>query len=113
MHTHTHAYTHTRTHTHINTHTLAQEVPGARCTIVADRLAALTTTHGAAGLWGPYKLSDTPEDEIMRSVRVFVWAGVWVGAHKCACVCFNMRVRMWVLCVCVSSTRMRAQSCEL
>eukprot|EP00983_Pelagomonas_calceolata_P005722 188166-Pelagomonas_calceolata.AAC.2 len=37
----------------------------AQCTVVADKLAALTTSQGAAGLWGPYKLSDTPEDQIM------------------------------------------------
>mmetsp|Transcript_19010 Transcript_19010/g.53224 ORF Transcript_19010/g.53224 Transcript_19010/m.53224 type:complete len:176 (-) Transcript_19010:192-719(-) len=45
---------------------ILQEVPNARCTVVADKLAALTTSQGAAGLWGPYKLSDTPEDQIMR-----------------------------------------------
>ncbi|KAF5826941.1 hypothetical protein DUNSADRAFT_1707 [Dunaliella salina] len=45
---------------------ILQEVPNLKLTVVADKLAALTTSHGAAGLWGPYKLSDTPEDQIMR-----------------------------------------------
>ncbi|MEW5320000.1 MAG: hypothetical protein WDW38_011105 [Sanguina aurantia] len=30
-------------------------------TVVADRFGKDTTTHGAAGVWGPYKLSSTPD----------------------------------------------------
>lgn len=30
------------------------EMPGARVTIISDKLGTDTTTAGAAGLWGPY-----------------------------------------------------------
>jgi glycine/D-amino acid oxidase-like deaminating enzyme len=35
---------------------IAEEVPGARVEVLADRWGGDTTTHGAAGLWQPYKV---------------------------------------------------------
>jgi D-amino-acid oxidase len=40
---------------------LQQALPGANITIYADRFGSDVTTHGAAGVWMPYKLSETPE----------------------------------------------------
>jgi hypothetical protein len=40
---------------------LQQALPGAHITIYADRFGSDVTTHGAAGVWMPYKLSETPE----------------------------------------------------
>jgi len=42
---------------------------GAAVTVVAHKLGGDTTTAGAAGLWGPYKLSETSEEDVNR------WAG--------------------------------------
>ncbi|KAG1658960.1 hypothetical protein FOA52_004376 [Chlamydomonas sp. UWO 241] len=42
------------------------EVPGSTVTIVSDKLGIETTTAGAAGLWGPYKMSNTPEELVNR-----------------------------------------------
>ena len=39
-------------------------IPGAQVTVFADRFSSDTTTAGAAGLWGPYKLGSTPEEQV-------------------------------------------------
>lgn len=36
---------------------LAEEVSGSRVTVVAERFGGNTTSHGAAGLWQPYKVA--------------------------------------------------------
>jgi hypothetical protein len=41
---------------------ILQQVPRAKVTVVAERFGIDTTTAGAAGIWQPYKLSDTPEE---------------------------------------------------
>lgn len=40
---------------------LLQALPGAQVTVYASRFGSDVTTHGAAGVWMPYKLSETPE----------------------------------------------------
>ncbi len=35
-------------------------------TLVADRMGVATTSHGAAGLWEPYYLSNTPVEDLVR-----------------------------------------------
>ncbi|WIA40322.1 hypothetical protein OEZ86_013690 [Tetradesmus obliquus] len=40
---------------------LQQALPSARLTIYADKFGSDLTSHGAAGVWQPYKLSETPE----------------------------------------------------
>jgi hypothetical protein len=47
----------------INLHAcrLLQAVPEAQITIYASKFGSDVTTHGAAGVWMPYKLSETPE----------------------------------------------------
>ena len=45
---------------------LSQELPGTAITVVADRFDLDTTTSGAAGLWEPFKLSDTPPELVNR-----------------------------------------------
>jgi hypothetical protein len=40
---------------------LLQAVPEAQITIYASKFGSDVTTHGAAGVWMPYKLSETPE----------------------------------------------------
>jgi D-amino-acid oxidase len=42
-------------------HRLHQALPSARITIYADKFGSDLTSHGAAGVWQPYKLSETPE----------------------------------------------------
>lgn len=50
---------------------LLQELPGAQLTVCADKFTPYssmeTTSGGAAGIWGPYKLSDTPDEDVYRS----------------------------------------------
>jgi len=41
---------------------LAQELKNVQITLIAENFDADTTSAGAAGLWEPYKLSDTPEE---------------------------------------------------
>jgi hypothetical protein len=55
---------------------LLREVPGVQLTVLAERFGTDTTTAGAAGIWGPYKLSDTPQDDVLRWVVVFWWGRV-------------------------------------
>ena len=45
---------------------IAQEIPGTKVTVYANDFDEETTTSGAAGLWEPYKLSDTPAHLIQR-----------------------------------------------
>ncbi len=45
---------------------LCEELPNAEVTVIADKFENETTTAGAAGLWEPYKLSDTPPELIKR-----------------------------------------------
>ena len=45
---------------------LCDELPTAKVTVLAEKLENETTTAGAAGLWEPYKLSDTPPELIRR-----------------------------------------------
>lgn len=45
---------------------LCKEVLDADISVVADKLEDETTSAGAAGLWEPYKLSDTPPELIRR-----------------------------------------------
>jgi D-amino-acid oxidase len=40
---------------------LQQALPSARITIYADKFGSDLASHGAAGVWQPYKLSETPE----------------------------------------------------
>jgi hypothetical protein len=42
-------------------HRLLQAVPEAQITIYASKFQSDVTTNGAAGVWMPYKLSETPE----------------------------------------------------
>ena len=46
-----------------------QTVRDAEVTVLASSFNAETTSDGAAGLWEPYKLADTPVD------RINAWAG--------------------------------------
>lgn len=39
-----------------------QECPNVQVTVVAERLGTDTTSSGAAGIWGPYKLSGTSDN---------------------------------------------------
>jgi hypothetical protein len=48
---------------------LQQALPSALITIYADKFGSDLTSHGAAGVWQPYKLSETPE------VLTHRWAG--------------------------------------
>ncbi|KAL6759933.1 hypothetical protein V8C86DRAFT_1199542 [Haematococcus lacustris] len=43
-----------------------QELPGAKVTVVAHTYGNTLTSAGAAGLWGPYKLANTPEHDVDR-----------------------------------------------
>ena len=43
--------------------------PAWRVVVLADRLEGETTTSGAAGMWGPYKLSETPPADVLRWSR--------------------------------------------
>ena len=45
---------------------IAQEIEGANVTVFADKFDDETTSSGAAGLWEPYKLSDTPAHLVRR-----------------------------------------------
>lgn len=45
---------------------LTQEIPNAEVTVVAASFDMETTSSGAAGLWEPYKLSDTPVELIRQ-----------------------------------------------
>lgn len=40
---------------------MLQTLPEAQVTIYASKFGSDVTTHGAAGVWMPYKLSETPE----------------------------------------------------
>eukprot|EP00878_Enallax_costatus_P022675 GHUV01024075.1.p1 GENE.GHUV01024075.1~~GHUV01024075.1.p1 ORF type:complete len:318 (+),score=45.32 GHUV01024075.1:409-1362(+) len=40
---------------------VTQEIPGAQVTIYADKFASDLASYNAAGVWEPYKLSETPE----------------------------------------------------
>ncbi len=51
-----------------------QQEAGARVTVVAERFGGDTTTAGAAGVWQPYKVSDTPE--ALTNRRVLPAAGL-------------------------------------
>ena len=39
---------------------LCEELDNVHVTVIAEKFEADTTSAGAAGLWEPYKLSDTP-----------------------------------------------------
>jgi glycine/D-amino acid oxidase-like deaminating enzyme len=43
---------------------LKEHFPAANVTVIAESFLANTTTYGAAGVWGPYKLGDSPDEEI-------------------------------------------------
>jgi glycine/D-amino acid oxidase-like deaminating enzyme len=45
---------------------LLTRFPEADLTIFAEKFGGDTTTAGAAGVWQPYKLSETPEDLVDR-----------------------------------------------
>ena len=45
---------------------LCNELPTAKVTVFAEKFEDETTSAGAAGLWEPYKLSDTPPELIRR-----------------------------------------------
>lgn len=45
---------------------LAEELPSASVTVIAQSFGKDTTSAGAAGLWEPYKLSDTPPELINK-----------------------------------------------
>ena len=45
---------------------LCDELPTANVTVIAETFENETTSAGAAGLWEPYKLSDTPPELIRR-----------------------------------------------
>lgn len=45
---------------------LCEEVQHVHVRVIADRFDEDTTSAGAAGLWEPYKLSDTPPELIRR-----------------------------------------------
>ena len=47
---------------------LVERFPKADITIFAEKFGGDTTTAGAAGVWQPYKLSETPEDLVNRWV---------------------------------------------
>lgn len=59
---------------------LLQELQGVSVTVVAESFLTATTSDGAAGLWEPYKLGDTPID------RCNSWAAA-TYRHLQAC-CF-------------------------
>jgi len=40
---------------------ILQNVPTSKVTVVAEKFGSDTTSHGAAGVWGPYKMSNTDE----------------------------------------------------
>lgn len=43
---------------------IKNQYPDANVTIIADKFSPLTTGDGAAGLWLPYLLSNTPERSV-------------------------------------------------
>lgn len=45
---------------------LCEELPKADITVIAENFDHDTTSAGAAGLWEPYKLSETPPELIRR-----------------------------------------------
>ena len=45
---------------------LAHELPGASITLIAEKFDMETTSSGAAGLWEPYKLSNTPPELVRQ-----------------------------------------------
>ena len=45
---------------------ICEEVPQADVTIIAENFEQDTTSAGAAGLWEPYKLRDTPPELLTR-----------------------------------------------
>jgi hypothetical protein len=45
---------------------LLQRFPEAHLTVYADKFGRDTTTAGAAGVWQPYKLSETPTELVYR-----------------------------------------------
>jgi D-amino-acid oxidase len=47
--------------TSLYAHRLLQAVPEAQIAIYASKFQSDVTTNGAAGVWMPYKLSETPE----------------------------------------------------
>lgn len=49
---------------------ILREVPSSKVTVVGHQMGWNTTTAGAAGLWGPYRIWDTPDDLVTR------WSGV-------------------------------------
>lgn len=62
------------THVPNKHHRLLHTVPDAQVTIYASKFQSDVTTHGAAGVWMPYKLSETPE------VLTDRWVGEQVGS---------------------------------
>lgn len=57
---------------------LAQEQPDANITVLAEHFDSGTTSSGAAGLWEPFKLSDTPA-ELVRQWGSETFAFLQVG----------------------------------
>eukprot|EP00798_Chlamydomonas_sp_ICE-L_P016373 gene16373-22575_t len=41
-------------------------IPNAKVTVMANAFGCDTTSAGAAGLWGPYKLGKTPDDLVHK-----------------------------------------------
>ncbi len=58
---------------------LLEAMPGLDVTLVAEKFMGDTTSNGAAGVWQPYKLSDTPPELVHRCVEV--------RARFCGCMC--------------------------
>jgi D-amino-acid oxidase len=67
---------------------LLDELRGVRIIVVADKYGSDTTTHGAAGVWMPFKLSDTPQDLIDECVPQCVPSTrARARAPPCCCSC--------------------------
>ncbi|GAX76693.1 hypothetical protein CEUSTIGMA_g4139.t1 [Chlamydomonas eustigma] len=40
---------------------ILQDIPTSKVVVIAEKFGSDTTSHGAAGVWGPYKMSNTDE----------------------------------------------------
>lgn len=62
---------------------ICEELPGTKVTVIAERFDQDTTSAGAAGLWEPYKLSDTPPELIKQ------WGQETFQHLQVGCVIYN------------------------
>lgn len=78
---------------------LLQILPSATVTLLAERFGSETTTAGAAGLWEPYKLSDTPADLIKR------WGAETLAFYQVCCCASSLAVLHTVRYCCLCGSK--------